>query len=153
MGTNIDVSKIDFPEVMTVWEAAVMSQSSEMRIRTLIRKGTLAAEAGEKGGYKIKKSDLQALIANPPARGGGGGGVRADGKAFVIHVKTAQLTAVTDFLKSQGIELELRYKAKAAGTKTAKTPVSVSATPGVGNSKAPEAPVPLKENKGGIFNR
>lgn len=132
--TNIDLSKVVFPDPMTVWEASIYTGSSDMRIRTLIRKGTLKAAKSDRGTV-ITKAALAELKANPPRRGGGGG-VRKDGKAFVIHVKAEQLQAVQDFLKSKGIELELKNKPSKPKVRGANT---------LGTQAVAGMPVPFKK--------
>jgi hypothetical protein len=124
--TSIDLSNINFPDVMGIRDSALYAGLSEQYVRTMVRNGTLAATKTEAGEWQITKAALDELKAKPRSRGGGA--ERANGKAYVINVKVSDLPAVEAALGQFGISLKPRYvyKAKVKGATPAATETTES---------------------------
>jgi len=109
--TTLDLSKIVFPDVMDLRTAALYLGVSEMRIRTLARTPASGLKSGkdENGKWSFKKSDLDAYKSTPRVRKSTAGGVRGEGKAWIINVKHGDLEKVKAALKTFAVELQPRY--------------------------------------------
>lgn len=110
MTTGIDLTKIQFPDVMDLRTASIFLEMSEMRVRTLARDGDIKATKTEDGTvakWSFKKADLEAFKATPRTRKATA--QRGDGKAWIIHVKYEVIEKVKAALKPFSIELEPRY--------------------------------------------
>lgn len=123
---SIDLSKVQFPDVMDLRTAAIFLNISEMRVRTLARTGELKSSKDD-GKWAFKKADLEAYKNTPRARKSGG--PRGEGKAFVINVKHADLEKVKGALKQFGIELQPRYNYAKMKEYRAKRDAAKKATP------------------------
>jgi len=108
MAEQLDVSKISFPDPMTLRSAAIYLGLGEMRVRVLAREGVLKGTKDDKNQWAFKKADLEAFKATPRVRKAGGK-ASAAGKAWVIHVIPANYEKVVAALKPLGITLEPRY--------------------------------------------
>jgi hypothetical protein len=98
---------IDYPDPMNLRLAALYADVSEMRIRALLREGKIKAAKDAEGRWSVTKADLDAYRATKGTRKASG--ERAEGKAWVIHVKAVNFDAVTKALAPLGIKLEPRY--------------------------------------------
>lgn len=114
---GLDLSKIQFPDMMGIREAALFLGKSEQYVRTLLRSKQLVGKNDESTDrqWQIRKVDLEAFKTREPKTRGGG--QRGEGKAFVIKVKYADLPKVEAALKQLGIALQPRYTYKAKAKK------------------------------------
>jgi len=106
---SLDISNVKFPDPMSLREAALYLQISEMRVRTLAREGTLKGVKDDKNQWAFTKVVLDAFKATPRVRKSGGGKPSAAGKAWVIHVTPENYEKVLAALKPLNIKLEPRY--------------------------------------------
>jgi hypothetical protein len=112
---------IDYPDPMNLRLAALFIDVSEMRIRALLREGKIKASKDAEGRWSVTKADLNAYAATKGTRKATG--ERAEGKAWIIHVKAVNAKDVQAALDKFGIKLEPRYdyeKQKAYRTERAK---------------------------------
>jgi len=137
--------QLQFTDPMPLRLAAVYSDTSEQRLRALMREGKIKATKTDQGAWMITKAVLDAYKATKGTRTGGGGS-RGDGKSYVIHVQAKLHDEVEAFLKKLGIGLEPRYnyakqkayqeKRKADKAKVKTLPVDAGAM-GAGVAKSP----------------
>lgn len=108
--SQIDLSKVQFPDNMDLRTASIFLGLSEMRVRALARDGSLVGSKDEGGAWVFAKKDLETFKATPRVRKGGGKtGPRGDGKSWVIKVKFQDIEKVKEALGEFGIELTPRY--------------------------------------------
>ncbi len=106
---GIDISQIDFPDIMDLRAAAVYLEVNEMRVRTLARDEELpGAHKTEAGHWRFVKSDLEEFKTTMGTRKGGYR--RGDRKYWKIQVKHDDLEAVTEALAKFDIEVEPQYQ-------------------------------------------
>lgn len=133
---------IDYPDPMNLRLAALFIDVSEMRIRALLREGKIKAGKDAEGRWQVTKADLKAYADTKGTRKAGG--ERAEGKAWIIHVKAPNANAVREALEKFGIKLEPRYdyeKQKAYRTLRAKKLAAAKKV------AAPAAPAPAPAPK------
>jgi hypothetical protein len=119
MTNTIDLSKVSFPDTMDLRTAAIYLGSSEMRIRTLARDGSVNASKSETGQWLFAKADLDTFKATPHVRKSGTRSA-GEGKSYIVKIRFADHEPVKAFLGQYGIELQPRYDyAKQAAYKTA----------------------------------
>ena len=107
MATELDISKLDFPDEMDLRTAAIYLQLSGMRVRTLAREGDIPAEKNDAGHWMFDKADLDEYKAKPKVRRRGR---RGDGKLWQIRIKYVDLEQVKQMLMDNfDIEVEPRY--------------------------------------------
>jgi hypothetical protein len=105
---GIDVSALDFPEVMDLRTAAIYLEVNEMRVRTLARDEELPSFKNEAGHWRFNLEDLQEFKAEMGTKKGGYR--RGDRKYWRIQVKHEDLEAVTEALSAFEIEVEPMYQ-------------------------------------------
>ena len=106
MSKTLDISKLNFPELMDLRTAAIYLELSGMRVRTLAREGDIGATKDEAGHWEFAKGDLDAYKAKPRTRKSG---QRGDGNLWQIRIKFKDLEGVKKALAPFGIELQPRY--------------------------------------------
>lgn len=104
---QLDLSQIDFPDVMDLRSAALFLGLSEQRVRTLAREEQIPASKTESGAWAFNKSDLETWKSTPRVRKSGG--PRGEGKMYKVRVKYADLEKAKAALAEFGIELQPAY--------------------------------------------
>jgi len=106
---SIDVSAIDFPDVLDLRNAAIFLEISEIRVRTLAKEGVLPCYKNEAGHWRFELDDLEEFKANMGTRKGGYR--RGDRKYWRIQIKHDDLEEVTELLMEKfGIEVKPMYQ-------------------------------------------
>ena len=103
----LDISKLDFPDVMDLRTAAIFLQLSGTRVRSLARDEEIPASKNEAGHWQFNKAELEEYKKQPKVRKAGR---RGDGKLWQIRIKYKDLEEVKQVLMERwGIEVEPRY--------------------------------------------
>jgi len=136
MSEPLDLSQVNFPDVMNIRMASIFLNLSEARIRALIRSEEISATMVDKK-WTMSIKDLTVFRDTPRIRKTSG--PRGDGKLWVIRVPHGKLEAVKAMLAKEDIELAPRYnyekqkayqvKRKAALQEKALANAEKSATP------------------------